>query len=502
MSLDQSGGTDMVWSPTRARATAFIAALVAIFFFAAISQARAGTIAIPTSRGAGATIDGTTGGTPRHGFAGLIRATIAGAPAWLYCIDLNHSLKFNQPYEEGNWSAANVTNLPQITRILQQHPADATAAANDSVEAAAVQSAIWHFSDGFDLTGGPPGVTDLYAQIVADANLNPAIEPAASLAISPVQQTGVAGDYLDFTLTTSATGPVALTVSPAPGVELVTCDAGHTPIGSSTSGPYPIHLCLHQTTAGGPVTLTATATATVAAGRVFLRPESQNLVLADSRTAESSATATGTWNAAPPNQPPTVTLPCPTGGFVFGQSTTFTASGQDADNDALTYAWTNNGVPLASSGSSISVALQAGDVLTVIVSDSKGASSAPATLSASCGNTAPPPPTIPPTPLSTTPPSPTPTSTSLVAQTAAANAVAPATTPAPVVVATLPAPTVRAATKKTRPVHPRPTRKPTAGQLPAQKGKAVAKKKAGKKHAIKPARKHKARAPIALPHTL
>lgn len=391
----------MVRSHSKPRVTAFLVALVAVFFFTAVSQARAGTIATPNGTGVGGPIDGTISGSPRHlNFAGLIKVTIDETAAFAYCIDINNPLQMNQPHEEGDWSDANVANLGKITRILQQHPADVTAARNDAGEAAAVQAAIWHFSDGFDLTSGGSGVVDAYNRIVADANANPVTEPETSLDLDPATRTGSAGDYLSFELSTSSTGDVSLAVSPSGGADLVTCDSARTPIGSTISGPYPKQLCLRRTTPGGPISLTASATAKVAAGRVFLRQGSQKLILASSRTVESRVSSTATWTEvqAPANRAPSVTLPCPAGGFVYGEPATFTAAGQDADGDGLTYSWKKNDDTLSATGSSATVTLQASDVLTVSVTDSKGATSSPATLSESCGRAAPPAP-APPAPV-------------------------------------------------------------------------------------------------------
>ena len=207
------------------RMTALVTVVFAVFFFAAVKQASAGTVATPTGTGVGQAVDGPIGSSPRQlGFAGLISVDVGGTNTWAYCIDLNHPLQMNEPYAEGDWSDANVANLAKITRILQQHPADATASSGNAAEAAAAQAAIWHFSDGFDLTA-TSNVVALYQQIVADAEANPVSEPTTSLVISPSQQTGNAGDYLAVTISTTATGPVSLAVTPSDGAELVTCDA-------------------------------------------------------------------------------------------------------------------------------------------------------------------------------------------------------------------------------------------------------------------------------------
>jgi len=113
---------------TRTRTTALITVILAVFFFAQAQEARADTTPTPNGVGVGKAVDGTVGGTPRQlSFAGLIRTDIGGTETWTYCIDINNPLQMDQPYAEGDWSQANVANLANIARILEQHPADATA---------------------------------------------------------------------------------------------------------------------------------------------------------------------------------------------------------------------------------------------------------------------------------------------------------------------------------------------------------------------------------------
>ncbi len=86
---------------------------------------------------------------------------------------------------------------------------------------------------------------------------------------------------------------------------------------------------------------------------------------------------------------------------MFGETARFTAVGLDVDGDLLSYTWKLNSVSLSDSGSSISLTLREGDVLSVVATDSKGAQSAPATLAHSCGHakvSAPPAPHVPTTP--------------------------------------------------------------------------------------------------------
>src|SRR5204862_5188007 len=114
----------------------------------------------------------------------------------------------NKPMDESPWSESSVPGLANIKRILDQHPADATVAkaasdpAAGNIEAAAVQAAIWHFSDQFTLgsaqtrdskTDVTAQVKSLFDAIVADASAHPVGEPKPALAISPPTATAPAG---------------------------------------------------------------------------------------------------------------------------------------------------------------------------------------------------------------------------------------------------------------------------------------------------------------------
>ena len=275
--------------------------------------AQAQSLAVPNDGGIGERIEGTIGGGfPRAvPFAGLYPVEVNGAPTWAYCIDILSPLQRHAPHEEGTWSASSVPNLGNVARILARHPADLTAQNGDTAEAAAVQAAIWHFTDALALTSASPRVLALYGQIVADAQANPVSEPSTSLQLAPADRTGVPGDVLPFTLDTTSTQPVELMVHPADGADLVACDAGGAPLGSSVGGPFPRQVCLRRSTAGGPVTLTASALATAPAGRVFLRQGSQKIILAASRGIGATASVTASWSVPAPAPTPPVEVPAP-----------------------------------------------------------------------------------------------------------------------------------------------------------------------------------------------
>jgi hypothetical protein len=111
------------------------------------------------------------------------------------------------------------------------------------------------------------------------------------------------------------------------------------------------------------------------------------VVVNDGRGATASATKTCT--GSPANGTPTVTINCPKD-MLWGKPQTFVANGSDPDGDMnLTYVWMINGNPVpGESGAAVTLTLQKGEVLSVSVTDSKGASSAPTTSNCE-GNTPP-----------------------------------------------------------------------------------------------------------------
>ena len=104
----------------------------------------------------------TTGFSPKdEGFAGVIHGTPPGGGATLnlYCIDINTDTWGGIGYALGTWGASNVKNVGYVARILNEYyphtdePATLAdgAAASSNETAAAVQAAIWFFSDRYVL---------------------------------------------------------------------------------------------------------------------------------------------------------------------------------------------------------------------------------------------------------------------------------------------------------------------------------------------------------------
>lgn len=365
-------------------AAAIVVGSAALF----LDRADAGSTVTPNSGPQGKSVVGTYKGQTKNLVTMLFEVQLNGQESFMFCIDIATSIEFGVTYDEQAWSDSNVTNLPKITRVLSQTSATSS---KDPVEIAAVQAAIWHFSDGFDLAvadpKNDPAVVARYQQLVADADANPVDkEPAGSLSVAPDTQNGSVGQPLFYDIATTATAPLTLEVSdsavlihPATGD---TCDTSQV-IATATGNS---RICLTTTDPRKNVKLTVrTASAQVSAGRVFIRPNRQKLIIGRDGTAQAVDVATANWSA---NGAPTVKVECPAGGVTFGQPATFTATATDPENGPLLYLWTVNGTPVSgATTNTLTATLRRSDVLKVTVKDS-GAATASAT--ADCAGNNPP----------------------------------------------------------------------------------------------------------------
>ncbi|QGG41461.1 thioester domain-containing protein [Aeromicrobium yanjiei] len=176
------------------------------------------------------------GGWDAHNlpYAGLIPASDSeGNDVLTYCIDLFTTTQSGVTYERGDWNDANVRNLGYVAYILQNYyptePDNPPGVANN-VRSAAVQSAIWFFSDNLVLDpNAEPELYDLTSDIVADAIANgPATEPAQpSLSISPESADTPSTGEIVGPFTVTADGPSVLRLE---GVEVFTDQEGTQPV--------------------------------------------------------------------------------------------------------------------------------------------------------------------------------------------------------------------------------------------------------------------------------
>ncbi|MBV9582499.1 MAG: thioester domain-containing protein, partial [Chloroflexi bacterium] len=215
------------------------------------------------------------GFTPKdEDFAGVIIGTPSDGSAdiTLYCIDIQTDTYVGIDYSLGTWDASNVARVGFVTRILNEYypntnePASLT---DLNQKAAAVQAAIWYFTDLYVLQPGDP-LHDSVAAIVDHVRAEgPAPAPTPpTLTITPTTLSGPAGTPVGpFTVTTS--NPAGATVSTTGGASMF-ADANLTmPIaqGATVFSSQQIWL---ESPASETDTLQASSVATVPAGNVYL----------------------------------------------------------------------------------------------------------------------------------------------------------------------------------------------------------------------------------------
>ncbi len=134
----------------------------------------------------------------QEAFAGTLNGAVNSLAKKFYCIDIRNLLEFNKDYwDEGNTS-------PQVTYILNNYfPLKTTYTgklSDNNKEAAAVQAAIWYFSDNLNIsTITDADVKTRANQIVADAIANNNnVQPLQSLLIIPLAQSFVQGTLATF----------------------------------------------------------------------------------------------------------------------------------------------------------------------------------------------------------------------------------------------------------------------------------------------------------------
>ena len=251
----------------------------------------------------------TVGFTPKNeGFAGIIHGTPTGGGATLelYCIDIE-TLTYNGiGYALGTWDAANVPNVGFVSRILSEFFPNTDEPVGLTLlnrKAAAVQAAIWFFSDRYVLSTSDP----LHDAVVAIVNQVKAEGPPPeqplppSLTVTPSLQDGPAGSPVGpFTVTTNA-GTATLT---ATGGTMFSDSAGTVPIAGGAAVPSGQKVWLRSAGGSSTAVLQARSQATVPTGNVYLYAgnnpgvnEAQKLILAKSATLTTTVQATAQFLA-------------------------------------------------------------------------------------------------------------------------------------------------------------------------------------------------------------
>ena len=242
------------------------------------------------------------------GFAGvIITQDIDGSTtAPMYCIDIRTETRVGIGYENGTWDEATVPNIGYVNRILNSYyPAvpGQPAGLNENQRAAAVQAAIWFFSDGYVVNPGNSLYSAVQAIVTDTINAGPLTEPdAPDITITPATAAGptdgVTGPY-----TVAAEGGATVTVSVPAGYSLYTDAAGTVPLTNPVPSGTQVWV-RSDTGSTTPAEITARAVVTVPTGNVFLydgtNPDvqtAQKLILANTRELSSTATATAEFFA-------------------------------------------------------------------------------------------------------------------------------------------------------------------------------------------------------------
>jgi len=245
-----------------------------------------------TTTANGRSVSGIRNGNPQsEGYAGTFNIQIDGMPPTreAYCVDISNGISPGDtvPQAPVDYPAQVLFILnnafPQTNTIGTPLPS-----AND--EAAAVQCAIWSYTDNM-VCDTPANVGTRAAEIVAAANAADPQELGVvpqSFTMSPTSATNILPGDTSHTVTATLrdgdgnalsgfTINVQVTAGPATG--------------SSTSGASPSVALTYSNSASGTDTITATSSFSVPTGQKFKAANKQGIVLAGSPT---TGTVTGT----------------------------------------------------------------------------------------------------------------------------------------------------------------------------------------------------------------
>ena len=222
----------------------------------------------------------------RETFAGEMIATVDGNPTKFYCIDIRRTLSFPDVCHRD--SAVSNPKIIYILNNYRPYAANPDSLDDNERERAAIQLAIWHFSDGVNAnTITSSSIRARTLEIIADANANGAFtDVVATISI----EAGVSPD--DFYVKTVNQSNVGIAVNNI----VLTYDEGTLStylVNTNSSGISP------DITVTGPGfgTLTATAMVTMPQGITYTCPGKQRLVIAMPTVGERKVISD--WGALP-----------------------------------------------------------------------------------------------------------------------------------------------------------------------------------------------------------
>ena len=229
-------------------------------------------------------------------WAGTFKGTVDENNAKFFCIDLGHSLVYNEEYTDESSTPIEITYILNNYYPFKARPYSGSLS-SDSKEASAVQATIWHYADGLDVsTIGSEEIKNRVIAIIADveANANSAIYPDYFI-ITPEQRNLNDGEVANFVITAfDADG------NPFEGLDVnLSTTSGSLSNSVVTTGAIGEATFSISQNGGNIAIITASAQAVIPHGTQYFhveRPDGQQkLVLATPITASASATAEVNW---------------------------------------------------------------------------------------------------------------------------------------------------------------------------------------------------------------
>ncbi|MBO3103716.1 thioester domain-containing protein [Cellulomonas fengjieae] len=244
-------------------------------------------------------------GNPSFAGTGRVAVEDTGEILPFYCVQSRVGTFSGLGYTNTTWAESNVRNTGYVARIVNSYypivPTEPAAAANDNQRGAAVQAAIWFFTDGYIVSTADP-VRPLVESIVAATLLvGPLAEPSPpAIAITPASASGAAGALVGpLTVTATATdgAPTDATLDIPAGVTAYSDAAGTVEVASGAPVASGTQVWLRGATPGT-VSLGATATVDVPAGTIYLydqntpgQADAQTIMLAQTGNIKADTTA-------------------------------------------------------------------------------------------------------------------------------------------------------------------------------------------------------------------
>lgn len=165
-----------------------VTVLLLFFFLSGTIVAQKESIAMATGTDKGINIDLPAPFSIRV-FAGTIHANVDGNATSLYCIDLNHNIAYNQAYQDVSATDIYMSHILNNYYPHINYPYSGSLSTVNK-EAAAVQVALWYFSDGLNVNAlTDTEIKNRALQIISDANTNAhTVLPTDVLLIIPPSQ--------------------------------------------------------------------------------------------------------------------------------------------------------------------------------------------------------------------------------------------------------------------------------------------------------------------------